>query len=216
MVPCDRASPSWSPFIASHNGTVERFPRVLFALATRHLGSSFLTDLLGVFRLTLPHGLGGLMCRLENPRDEGRRHAASLRSSSTGATFPSWHVDVWSSQDRAFFLYRVGRGQPRGRAIDFGFSSILVDGGHGIGMRDAGNAAPHGPLTGIFGQQVHLASQFVLIHTRSSSRGGAAATPTATTAPSTAAAAPATSGRHPAASPASTSTSPSPSRCPGW
>ena len=54
----------------------------------------------------LPNGFGGLMGRLENPRDEGRRHAASLRSSSTGASCPSWHVDVWSSQDRAF-LYTV-------------------------------------------------------------------------------------------------------------
>ena len=42
-------------------------------------------------------------------------------------------------------------------------------------MRDAGNAAPYGPLTGIFGQQVHLSSQFVLIHARSPSRVSAAA-----------------------------------------
>ena len=56
----------------------------------------------------LPNGFGGLMGRLENPRDEGRRHAASLRSSSTGASFPSWHVDVWSSQDRAFFYTVLG------------------------------------------------------------------------------------------------------------
>ena len=44
-------------------------------------------------------------------------------------------------------------------------------------MRDASNAAPHGALTGIFGQQIHLPPQFVLIHARSS-RGCAAATPT--------------------------------------
>ena len=180
-----------SVFIVSHDGTVERFPRVLFTLATRHLGSPFSTDLVGVFLLMFPNGFGGLMRRLENPRDEGRRHAASLRSSSsTGASFPSWHLDVWSSQDvSVLFLYRVGGGQTRGRAIDFGFSSILVDRGDGIGMRDAGNAAPHGELTGIFGQQIHLTPQFVLIHARSS-RGGAAsaATATATTSPSTAAA----------------------------
>ena len=98
-------------------------------------------------------------------------------------------------------------------------------------MRDAGNAAPHGTLTGIFGQQIHLTSQFVLIHARSS-RGGAAATPTATAmmSPSyTAAAAaaptpgrasivdPATpSGWHPAASSASASASTAPSRRRGW
>ena len=88
-----------SVFIVSHDGTVERFPRVLFTLATRHLGSSFSTDLFGVFLLMLPNGFGGLMGRLENPRDESRRHAASLRSSSTGASFPSWHLDVWPFQD---------------------------------------------------------------------------------------------------------------------
>ena len=63
-------------------------------------------------------------------------------------------------------------GQTRGRAIDFGFSSILVNRRDGIGMRDAGNAASHGTLTGIFGQQIHLTSQFVLIHARSSGGGG--------------------------------------------
>ena len=109
MVPCDRASPPGPPFIASHEGTVERFSPVRSALATGHLGSSFLTVLLGFFWLTLPHGFGGLMRRLENPRDEGRRHAASLRSSSssTGATFPSWHLDVWSSQDVSVLFYTV-------------------------------------------------------------------------------------------------------------
>ena len=98
-------------------------------------------------------------------------------------------------------------------------------------MCDAGNTAPHGALTGIFGQQIHLAPQFVLIHARSS-RGCAAAT--ATTSPSTAAATagrasiivvPTTpSGWHPAASPTSApasgrgSTAPSrrPSRSQGW
>ena len=35
-------------------------------------------------------------------------------------------------------------------------------------MRDASNPAPHGPLTSIFGQQIHLTSQFVLIHAPSS------------------------------------------------
>ena len=104
----------------------------------------------------------------------------------------------------------------------------------GIGMRDAGNAAPHGALTGIFGQQIHLTSQFVLIHARSS-RGGTAATPTptatATTSPSsssTAAATPTTgrasivvvpatpSGWHPAASPTSGLGSTAPSRRRGW
>ena len=98
MMPYDRVRHGLYVFIASHDGAVERFSRVLFALATRHLGSSFSTDLLGVFLLLLPNGFGGLMRRLENPRDEGRRHAASLRSSSTGASFPSWHLDVWSSQ----------------------------------------------------------------------------------------------------------------------
>ena len=98
-------------------------------------------------------------------------------------------------------------------------------------MRDAGNAAPHGALTGIFGQKIHLTPQFVFIYA-CSSRGCAAAT--ATTSPSTAAATarrasivvvPATpSGWHPAASPASASapergsTAPSrrPSRTRGW
>ena len=106
----------------------------------------------------------------------------------------------------------------------FGFSSILVD-RDGIGMRDAGNGAPHGVLTGIFGQQIHLTPQFLLIHARSSS-GCAAAT--ATTLPSTAGWAsivvvPATpSGWHPAASPTSasgwgsTAFSRRPSRSQGW
>ena len=122
------------------------------------------------------------------------------------------------------FLNRVGGGQLRGHAIDFGFSSILVD-RDGIGMRDAGNGAPHGALTGIFGQQIHLTPQFLLIHARSSS-GCAAAT--ATTLPSTAGWAsivvvPATpSGWHPAASPTSaswwgsTAFSRRPSRSQGW
>ena len=36
------------------------------------------------------------------------------------------------------FLNRVGGRQTRRGAIDFGFASILVDRGDGIGMRDAG------------------------------------------------------------------------------
>ena len=83
-----------SVFIVSHDGTVERFPRVLFTLATRPLGSPFSTDLFGVFLLMLANGFGGFMRCLENPCDEGRRHAALLGSSSTGASFPSWHLDV--------------------------------------------------------------------------------------------------------------------------
>ena len=75
----------------------------------------------------------------------------------------------------------AGRGQMRGRAIDFRLSPILVDHADGIGVRDAGNAAAHRLLTGIFGQQIHLTSQFVLIHA-SLSRGRSA---TASTSPST-------------------------------
>ena len=37
----------------------------------------------------------------------------------------------------------TGRGQMRGRAIDFRLSPILVDHADGIGVRDAGNAAAH-------------------------------------------------------------------------
>ena len=86
----------WSLFyIGSHDTAVERFARVLFALATLHLGSSFSTNLFGSFLLTLPDGFGGLMGRLENTRDESRRHAASLRGPSTAsaASLASRHLD---------------------------------------------------------------------------------------------------------------------------
>ena len=65
-----------SVFIGSHDTAVERFARVLFALATRHVGSSFSANLFGSLLLTLPDGFSGLMGRLENTRDESRRHAA--------------------------------------------------------------------------------------------------------------------------------------------
>ena len=82
-------------FIGSHDAAVERFARVLFALATLHLGSSFSANLFGSFLLTFPDGFGSLMGRLENTRDESRRHAASLRSSSTAsaASLASRHLD---------------------------------------------------------------------------------------------------------------------------
>ena len=63
-----------SVFIVSHDGTVERFPRVLFTLATRKLGSPFSTDLFGVFLLKLTNGFGGLMRCLENPREDVDGH----------------------------------------------------------------------------------------------------------------------------------------------
>ena len=82
-------------YIGSHDTAVERFTRVLFALPTLHLGSSFSANLFGSFLLTLPDGFGGLMGRLENTRDESRRHAASLRGSSTAsaASLASRHLD---------------------------------------------------------------------------------------------------------------------------
>lgn len=59
-------------FIGSHDGAIERFARVLFTLATRHLGSSFSANLLGFFLLTFPKGFGDRMRRLEDARDEAR------------------------------------------------------------------------------------------------------------------------------------------------
>ena len=133
---------SWrSLFIGSHEGTIERFTPVLFALATLHLGSPFSANLFGFFLLTLPEGFGGRMCRLENTRDESRRDAASLRSSTaSGASLASRHLDSGRLNTSPCFLNSLGGGQTRGGAIDFGFSSILVDRGDGIGVRDAGNA----------------------------------------------------------------------------
>ena len=94
-----------SCFIGSHDTAVERFTRVLFALATRHLGSSFSTSLSGSFLLTLPDGFGGRMRRLEDARDESWRHAASLRSSTASvASLASRHLDSGRARTSSCFF----------------------------------------------------------------------------------------------------------------
>ena len=59
-------------FIGSHDRAIKRFARVLFALATRHLGSPFSANLLDFFLLTFLERFGGRMSRLEDARDEAR------------------------------------------------------------------------------------------------------------------------------------------------
>ena len=84
-----------SVFIVSHDGTVERFPRVLFTLATRKLGSPFSTDLFGVFLLKLTNGFGGLMRCLENPREDVDGHLRPTDPSDAAIPLDSCALVEW-------------------------------------------------------------------------------------------------------------------------